>query len=89
MTNCGGMARQRTHITFCNGFRTTVFSAAAGLGADGKSAYDLAVEQGFTGTLAEWLESFIGADGADGKSAYELAVEQGFAGTLAEWLESL
>lgn len=60
MTNCAGMARQRTHITFCNGFRTTVFSAAAGLGADGadgKSAYELAIEQGFVGTLAEWLES--------------------------------
>lgn len=60
MTNCSGMARQRTHITFCNGFRTTLFSAAAGLGADGadgKSTYELAVERGFTGTLDEWLES--------------------------------
>lgn len=26
-------------------------------GADGKSAYELAVEQGFIGTLAEWLDS--------------------------------
>lgn len=33
----------------------------------GKSAYDLAVENGFTGTEAEWLESLKGADGAKGE----------------------
>jgi hypothetical protein len=35
-------------------------------GVDGKSAYELAVESGFTGTEAEWLESLRGADGVDG-----------------------
>ena len=35
-------------------------------GQDGKSAYDLAVENGFTGTVQEWLESLKGADGKDG-----------------------
>lgn len=29
-------------------------------GADGKSAYDIAVEQGYTGTAEEWLESLKG-----------------------------
>ena len=51
----------------------------------GKSAYELAVENGFKGTLEEWLESLK----IEGKSAYELAVENGFEGTLEEWLESL
>ena len=32
-------------------------------GEDGKSAYALAVEVGFTGTLQEWLASLNGADG--------------------------
>ena len=79
-------------------------------GADGKdgenglSAYELAVQEGFAGSLAEWLTSLKGADGkdgangidgvdgkngADGKSAYIIAVEHGFTGTETEWLESL
>lgn len=67
-------------------------------GADGKSAYEIAIENGFVGTEAEWLESLIGpagADGApggpgaDGLSAYEIAVNDGFEGTEEEWLESL
>ena len=35
-------------------------------GSDGKSAYQLAVDAGFSGTLAEWLTSLNGTDGADG-----------------------
>ncbi len=70
-------------------------------GKDGLSAYELAVENGFTGTLAEWLVSLKGKDGengvdgkdgvngSDGKSAYIIAVEHGFVGTATEWLESL
>ncbi|MBP3528478.1 MAG: hypothetical protein J6K02_07400 [Alistipes sp.] len=57
-------------------------------GVDGKTAYDLAVEKGYKGTLEEWLESLKGS-GSEGKSAYELAVEKGYEGTLDEWLESL
>ena len=34
--------------------------------ADGKSAYEIAVEHGYEGTEAEWLESLHGADGAPG-----------------------
>ncbi|MDU0075994.1 hypothetical protein RUW00_05390 [Bacillus sp. IS1] len=64
----------------------------------GKSAYDIAVDNGFSGTVEEWLASLkgekgntgaTGAAGKDGKSAYELAVQQGFTGTLDEWLASL
>ena len=70
-------------------------------GKDGLSAYELAVENGFTGTLAEWLASLKGKDGengvdgkdgvngSDGKSAHIIAVEHGFSGTETEWLESL
>lgn len=60
-----------------------------------KSAYDLAVEEGFEGTLEEWLESLQGADGLDGeegpagKSVYDLAAEFGFEGTEEEFIESL
>ena len=35
-------------------------------GADGKSAFEIAVENGFVGTEAEWLESLKGSDGKDG-----------------------
>lgn len=36
-------------------------------GADGKSAYDIAVENGFEGTEAEWLESLKGDKGEPGE----------------------
>ena len=74
--------------------RTAVGETGAN-GEDGKSAYELAVENGYEGTLDDWLESLVGATGAtgeagaDGKSAYELAVENGFEGSLEEWLTSL
>lgn len=70
----------------------------------GKSAYEIAQENGFEGIESEWLESLKGRDGTngtdgadgengtdgkDGKSAYEIAVQNGFEGTEPEWLESL
>lgn len=73
-------------------------------GSNGKSAYEIAVINGFSGTESEWLESLKGADGkdgvdgqpgkdgangSDGKSAYQIAVANGFSGTETEWLESL
>lgn len=54
-----------------------------GTGTDGKSAYEIAVENGFVGTEEEWLESL------QGESAYDVAVDNGFVGTEEEWLESL
>ena len=71
---------------------------------DGKSAYEVAVDNGYVGSEEEWLESLKGTDGtdgvngvngkdglngADGLSAYEIAVKNGFSGTEAEWLLSL
>lgn len=55
-------------------------------GQPGESAYDTAVENGFTGTRQEWLDSL---QGADGKSAYDLAVENGFTGTEQEFKDQL
>lgn len=46
-------------------------------------AYKLAVENGYKGTLVEWLDSLVG------KSAYDIAVAGGFKGTEKEWLDSL
>lgn len=56
-------------------------------GDPGKSAYQIAVDLGFIGTEAEWLETL--KSDALGKSAYDLAVEQGFVGDLNDWLLSL
>ena len=54
----------------------------------GKSAYELAVEAGFTGGVAEWLASLKGAKGDKGFSAYEVAVANGFSGSETDWLSS-
>lgn len=54
-------------------------------GSQGKSAYEIAVANGFEGTEQEWLASL---EGEDGKSAYQIAVDNGFDGTEEEWLES-
>jgi hypothetical protein len=42
-------------------------SSGGGSGADGASAYELAQQQGFAGTLAEWLASLKGPPGVDGE----------------------
>lgn len=49
-------------------------------GADGKSAYELAKENGYTGTVQQWLASLVGANGEGGESAYEIAVRNGYVG---------
>lgn len=61
-------------------------------GKNGQSAYELAMANGFKGTLTDWLSTLkgeVGPTGSTGKSAYELAQEQGYTGTLGEWLASL
>ena len=63
-------------------------------GEPGKSAYELALDNGFEGSLEEYLESLIGEPGADaegtpGKSAYELALDNGFEGSVQEYLAEL
>lgn len=41
----------------------TLRGAGALKGEDGKSAYQIAVDNGFKGSESEWLESLNGADG--------------------------
>ncbi len=49
----------------------------------------MAVENGYDGTLQDWLAALVGATGKDGASAYELAVTHGYKGTEEEWIKSL
>ncbi|MFF5495774.1 hypothetical protein [Streptomyces aquilus] len=64
----------------------------------GDSAYEVAVENGFAGTVGQWLASLVGpqgvkgdtgATGPAGDDAYEVAVAAGFVGTREQWLASL
>lgn len=91
-------------IQLPNGSRQRTFNISFGIppgknginGKDGKSAYVIACENGFTGTTEEeWLDSLQGEKGPQGdkgdtgKSAYEIAGAQGFIGTEREWVLSL
>lgn len=55
-------------------------------GAPGKSAYQLAVENGYEGTVLQWLASLRGLAG---KTAYEYAKDGGYTGTEDEFAEKL
>ena len=50
---------------------------------NGLSAYELAVQYGYEGTVEEWIESL------NGKSAYEIAKENGYSGSEKDWSASL
>lgn len=43
------------------------FDPGGGGGADGASAYEVAVDNGFVGTEAEWLASLVGPEGPQGE----------------------
>lgn len=61
-------------------------------GEDGKSAYDIWIEAGNTGSEVDFIEFLKGENGdpgADGKSAYELWLELGNTGSEEDFLESL
>ncbi|MGN1112565.1 MAG: cohesin domain-containing protein [Acutalibacteraceae bacterium] len=47
------------------------------------SAYELAIKNGFDGTVEEWLDSL------SGKSPYDIAVDNGYSGTEEEWNSTL
>lgn len=70
----------------------SLFSLTGCVDDGGKTAYDIAVENGFTGTVQEWLNSLHGADGKDGENldieeVYDAAVENGYEGTFLEFLK--
>lgn len=59
--------KQKVELTLPNPLNIAV--QVPGLpGKDGKSAYEVAVERGFIGTVDEWLESLKGRDGVNGTS---------------------
>ena len=73
-------------------------------GINGLDAYQIALNNGFEGTVTEWLDSLHGTngingtngtngtngvDGEDGLSAYQIAVNNGFVGDVSAWLNSL
>lgn len=61
-------------------------------GENGLNAYEVAVANGYDGTVDDWLDSLKGKnglDGSSGKSAYEIAVANGYTGTEKEWLDTL
>lgn len=66
----------------------TLSACTVGTSSNGKSAYEIAVDNGFTGTEAQWLESLKG-ETTYTDSAYDLAVQNGYTGTETEWLASL
>lgn len=70
-----------------DGFEGTQSEWLASLvGADGASAYQIALANGFVGDASAWLASLIGGSGP---SAYDVAVAEGFVGTQAQWLKTL
>ena len=61
-----------------------------GSAACGKTAYDVAVKNGYTGTEKEWLATLQGGDGQDGKDLtakdiYETAVANGYEGSYLDF----
>lgn len=54
--------------------------------ANPSNDYEIAVNEGFDGTVTEWIEMI---DAQGGKTAYEQAVEKGFDGTEDEWKKML
>ncbi len=52
-------------------------------GINGKSAYQVAIDNGFVGTQAQWLDSLIG------NSAYEDWVANGGVGTFQDFLDEI
>lgn len=51
---------------FYNGSWLSIGGGSDGVdGADGSSAYEVAVANGFSGTQQQWLDSLVGVDGAD------------------------
>lgn len=74
------------------------FGCNGNKGNSSVTAYQIAVENGFQGSVQEWLKSLQGEKGENGapgtngvmgKSAYQIAVDNGFVGDESAWLQSL
>lgn len=69
--------------------------ALAGIGcSESVTAYEIAVQNGFQGTEAEWLLSLRGANGEDGEdldadALYQAAVKNGYEGSFLDFCATL
>lgn len=70
-------------LTACGETNVRVRSNASGDDVSLDTCYALAVENGFEGTMDDFLQCI------KGDSAYDIAVRNGFSGTEKEWLEAL
>lgn len=86
-----GAQREGDNI-FLRRFNDSLINLGSFKGETGMSAYQIAVANGYVGSVMDWVDSLQGADGepgASGISAYQVAVNHGFVGTEAAWLASL
>lgn len=63
--------------------KPTVIEVASVSGPPGLDAYQVALNNGFVGTVDDWIDSLKGA------GVYQLALDNGFVGTEEEFLDSL
>lgn len=70
-------------------FNADFLPLGGGAGADGKSAYEIAVDNGFEGTEQEWLESLKGEDGYTPKKGIDYFTEEDKAEIVEDVIESL
>lgn len=96
LTSCMAPSGESAYdIAVRNGFKGTEKEWLESLkGEDGLSLsienlYEAAKNEGYQGTLLEFVKDYFEDVDIEGKSAYDLAVEEGYEGTLEEWLESL
>ena len=70
------------------GITIAAYSIGANM-AGGKSAYDIAVERGYAGTVDEWLMSLKGSNGKDApalESLYQSALNNGYEGDIYDFV---
>ncbi len=70
----------------------TIFCLASCAINNGKSAYEIAVENGYNGTQSQWLNSLQGNNGADAskitiEEIYQEAQEKGYEGSFLDFLK--
>ena len=61
-------------ITYTDGLTSTFDVTNGAVGADGKSAYEVAVDQGYSGTEQQWLDSLKGDSGVERQITLSSAV---------------
>lgn len=83
-----GIVASKTNATSIKGVKGDTGTR----GADGSTAYQVALNNGYVGSATDWLASLKGVKGdtgATGATNYDIAVAGGFVGTQGEWLLSL